>query len=145
MSGWMLHERLAADTHKVAALPLSDLLLMDDARYPWLILVPRVPAAVELIDLPVPDQHRLLQEVATAGAVLRALHSPDKLNIAALGNVVPQLHVHVVARTTTDHAWPRPVWGLGAAVPYAPGQVPARLAALRAALQEATAGTSRAT
>lgn len=84
---------------------------MDDATYPWLILVPRITDATEWIDLAPANQHRLLDEVALAGDALRKLHAPEKLNIAALGNVVSQLHVHVVARFKHDAAWPKPVWG----------------------------------
>lgn len=108
---WTLHPQLAADTHFVASLPLCELLLMDDANYPWLVLVPRIPGASEWLDLTTTDQHRLLDEVSLAGGVLRHVHEPDKLNIAALGNVVAQLHVHVVGRFRHDPAWPKPVWG----------------------------------
>ena len=117
-SQWMLHPQLAADTHPVISLPLCDVQLMDDAHYPWLVLVPRIADAVEWLDLADSDRHRLLDEVTRAGNALRQLHSPDKLNIAALGNVVAQLHVHVVARFHTDAAWPRPVWGATAARHY---------------------------
>lgn len=131
---WSLHPRLAADTHPVASLELSELLLMDDARYPWLILVPRREGAVEWIDLDRDDQHRLLDEVGQAGRILRAAHAPKKLNVAALGNVVAQLHVHVVARFERDAAWPAPVWGSGLAQPYAPAARDAELARLRASI-----------
>lgn len=134
---WSLHAQLAADTHHVASLPVSDLLLMDDAQYPWLILVPRVPGAIEWIDLPPGDAHALLEEVTLAGRLLRALHAPDKLNVAALGNVVAQLHVHVVARFANDPAWPRPVWGAVPARRHDGDALHARLVALRAALAAA--------
>jgi diadenosine tetraphosphate (Ap4A) HIT family hydrolase len=115
---WTLHPRLAADTHHVASLGLSDVLLMDDRTYPWLILVPRVSDAVEWIDLGPEERHALLDEVALAGRALREMHAPDKLNVGALGNVVSQLHVHVIARFHGDAAWPKPVWGASTAVPY---------------------------
>jgi diadenosine tetraphosphate (Ap4A) HIT family hydrolase len=118
-AGFALHAQLAADTHPLLDLELSRVLLMDDARFPWLILVPRCDGARDWIDLAHAEQHRLLDEVGTCSLVLRAVARPDKLNVAALGNVVPQLHVHVVARHTNDAAWPRPVWGIGERVPYA--------------------------
>lgn len=129
-----LDPRLAADTHAIGDLPLSQLLLMDDARFPWLILVPRIAGARELIDLDGGDQQRLLAEMDRVGHALDALLRPDKLNFAALGNIVPQLHVHVIARFTSDAAWPHPVWGRGERVPYAESERAARVAALRGAL-----------
>lgn len=129
-----LDPRLAADTHAVGDLPLSELRLMDDARFPWLILVPRIAGARDLIDLDEGDQRSLLAEINLVGRALETLLRPDKLNVAALGNVVRQLHVHVIARFTGDAAWPQPVWGCGERVAYAASEREARLAALRAAL-----------
>lgn len=129
-----LDPRLVADTHVIGELPLCRLLLMDDARYPWLILVPRIAGARELIDLDESDQRSLLAELAGVGRALEALLKPDKLNIAALGNVVPQLHVHLVVRFTDDAAWPRPVWGIGEPVRYEAGAREARIAQLRSTL-----------
>jgi diadenosine tetraphosphate (Ap4A) HIT family hydrolase len=126
--------RLAADTHAIGALPFSELLLMDDARFPWVILVPRIAGARELIDLDEGDQRLLLGEIDRVARVLDSLLHPDKLNIAALGNVVPQLHVHVIARFTSDAAWPNPVWGRGERVAYGERERAARIAALRTAL-----------
>ncbi|HJT99341.1 MAG TPA: HIT domain-containing protein [Rhodanobacteraceae bacterium] len=133
-SGFALDPRLAVETHAIGALPLSELLLMDDARFPWLILVPRIAGARELIDLDEGDQRTLLAEINRVGRALEALLRPDKLNVAALGNVVPQLHVHVIARRTDDAAWPRPVWGSGERVAYAEAERATRIAALRDAL-----------
>ncbi|GGZ58811.1 hypothetical protein GCM10008101_10650 [Lysobacter xinjiangensis] len=133
MSAWTLHPQLGADTLPVASLPLSDVRLLDNALFPWLVLVPRVAGATEWIDLPEADRHALLDEVARCGDVLRRLHRVDKLNIGAIGNMVPQLHVHVVARTTDDAAWPRPVWG-GPAERYGETARDAALARLREAL-----------
>ncbi len=113
-----LDARLAADTHAVGELALSRVLLMDDARFPWLILVPRRPGLRELTDLDRATQHALLDEINRAAHVLHAMAKPDKLNIANLGNVVAQLHVHVIARYAGDAAWPRPVWGVGERAPY---------------------------
>ena len=129
-----LDPRLAADTHPIGALPFSELLLMDDARFPWVILVPRIAGARELIDLDEGDQRLLLGEIDRVARVLESLLNPDKLNVAALGNVVPQLHVHVIARFADDAAWPSPVWGHGERVLYGERERAARIAALRTAL-----------
>ena len=131
---WQLHPQLEADTHFVASLGLSELRLMDDAQYPWLILVPRVADATELIDLDEAQQATLMREVALTSQALRSLLHPHKLNVAALGNMVSQLHVHVIARFRDDAAWPRPVWGAAPPQPYDPGSLEQRLHALRAVL-----------
>lgn len=130
-----LDPRLAADTHRVGDLELSRVLLFDDARFPWLVLVPRLPDLRDLIDLGHDDQHRLLDEINACAHVLHALDKPHKLNVAALGNVVAQLHVHVIARNTNDAAWPRPVWNVGERLPFEADALQARLAVLRAALR----------
>lgn len=135
-AGFATDPRLQADTRHVATLPLCDLRLMDDARYPWLVLVPRRAGMVEIADLAEADQQQLWREANQAAAALRAVAPCDKLNLGALGNIVHQLHLHVVARTQGDAAWPGPVWGSGAAVPYAAGTLAARLAALRQRLEE---------
>ena len=118
MTGFSLHPRLAADTHHVGDLPLCSVLLMDDARFPWLILVPRRPGLVEITDLAAGERHDLMDEIALCSAALQRVAAPDKLNVGALGNVVAQLHVHIVGRFASDAAWPDPVWGRGARVPY---------------------------
>lgn len=118
MTGFVLHPRLQADTAFVADWPLSRVLLMNDARYPWLILVPRRADATELFDLTAADQQVLTGEVARAARSLKALTTAAKINLGALGNLVPQLHVHIVARNPGDPAWPGPVWGHSPAVPY---------------------------
>ena len=115
---WTLHPQLAADTVPVGDLPLSRVPLMNDANYPWLILVPRKPALVEIIDLEENDQVQLLGEIANTARVLKGITACAKLNIAALGNSVPQLHVHVIARNPGDAAWPKPVWGTVPPVSY---------------------------
>jgi len=130
-AAFALDPRLQADTHPVAMLPLCELRLMDDARYPWLILVPRRAGVTEIADLTESEQAQLWREANQAAAALRALAPCDKLNLGALGNIVRQLHLHVVARTEGDAAWPGPVWGSGAAMPYAADVLAARLAALR--------------
>ncbi len=110
--------RLAADTVFVADWTLCRVLLMDDARFPWLVLVPRRPGLVEIDDLDEHDCGRLMHEIRRAMRVLRDVAECDKLNVGALGNIVRQLHVHVVARREQDAAWPGPVWGCGPAHHY---------------------------
>ncbi len=114
-----LDERLARDTLVVGDRPLCRVLLMNDSRWPWLILVPRREGAVELSDLGAADRALLIEEAASAATFLKAHTRALKINIGALGNIVPQLHLHVVARDVGDPAWPGPVWGHGAAAPYA--------------------------
>jgi len=129
-----LHPQLAADTHPLAALELCELRLMDDANYPWLVLVPRVAGARELIDLDAAQRHALTDEIDRAARLLRDAFRPHKLNVAALGNLVPQLHVHVIARDENDPAWPAPVWGRVAARPYPPEMLVERVRLLGALL-----------
>jgi diadenosine tetraphosphate (Ap4A) HIT family hydrolase len=129
-----LHPQLAADTHPVVVFALCELRLMDDANYPWLVLVPRLPQARELVDLDTPQRHALSDEIALASRALHDVFQPHKLNVAALGNLVPQLHVHVIARYEHDPAWPSPVWGRVAARPYTPEGLVERIAQLRDAL-----------
>ena len=134
-SNWHLHPQLADDTHPLAQFALCELRLMDDANYPWLILVPRVEEAVELLDLDTAQRHALTDEIDRASHALRDLFRPHKLNVAALGNLVPQLHVHVVARFEGDPAWPAPVWGRVAAKPYPPEALVERIRQLREGLR----------
>lgn len=129
-----LDPRLAADSLAVKSLALSDLRLMNDARFPWLLLVPRRAGAAEIIDLDKPDRATLFEEITAASAALREATGCEKLNVAALGNAVRQLHVHVVGRFHADPAWPQPVWGHGAAIAYEPGARDRLLAAIAAAL-----------
>ena len=112
---------------------------MDDANYPWLVLVPRLPGVEEIIDLDPDGRATLMGEIALAGAALRAVTACHKLNVGALGNIVPQLHVHVVARFRHDAAWPRPVWGQVPPRRYEPDAAEALLAKLQPALAEAFA------
>lgn len=125
MSSFSLDPRLAADSLTVADLPLSCLRLMRDSRFAWLMLVPRKPELVELLDLAEEDRTQLMREIALVGEVLKAETGCDKLNVGALGNIVAQLHVHVIARFAGDAAWPGSVWGSGAAVPYPAGEAEA--------------------
>jgi diadenosine tetraphosphate (Ap4A) HIT family hydrolase len=134
-SSWSLHPQLAKDAVPVGDLALSRVLLANDANYPWLILVPRKPGLTELIDLEENEQAQLMAEIAGAARAVKEITNCGKLNIAALGNQVPQLHVHVIARHHSDAAWPKPVWGAVPAVPYEPAACESLLAALRRALQ----------
>ena len=133
-AAFILDPRLAADTRSVASLSLCEVQLMDDARYPWLVLVPRRGGLVEITDLADEDQATLWHEVNRASRALRAVAPCDKLNLGALGNIVRQLHVHLVARCAGDAAWPGPAWGHGQAQPYAEAALHERLTALRHAL-----------
>jgi diadenosine tetraphosphate (Ap4A) HIT family hydrolase len=117
--GFSLASRLEADSHFLIDWPLCQVRLMDDARFPWLILVPRQAGLEEWTELGSEDSAQLSQEIHRAGRVLAALFKPTKLNVGALGNIVRQMHVHVIARFDTDAAWPGPVWGQGVRVPYA--------------------------
>ena len=114
-----LHPQLKRDCALLGCFPLSQVLLMLDANYPWLILVPQRDGIQEIYQLTEADQQQLLKESAALSRVLVQIYSPDKLNIAALGNVVPQLHQHHIVRFRDDPAWPAPVWGKVPARPYA--------------------------
>ncbi|MCG3171002.1 MAG: hypothetical protein CALGDGBN_02574 [Pseudomonadales bacterium] len=126
-----LHPALAADCAVVGDLPLCRVLLMGDRNYPWLILVPRRPGLREIHDLAPADLARFWAESALLGRALMAHFGGHKLNVAALGNVVPQLHVHHIVRFTGDPAWPRPVWGVVPAVRYTDAERDACCAVLR--------------
>ena len=139
-----LDPRLAADTFLVDETPLSQVLLMNDARYPWLILVPRRGDIREPFELSEADQAQLWQESMRLGEAMKAHFAADKLNIAALGNQVAQLHVHHIARFHTDDAWPGPVWGVGSAVPYSGTALDTLVRELRILLQQPL-GLTRAT
>ena len=129
-----LDPRLAADSVFVADGPLSQVRLIDDTRFPWLVLVPRVPAANEWIDLDSGQQRLLLAELNQVSQLLRAESGVEKLNIGALGNIVRQLHVHVVGRHPGDPAWPGPVWGSGAMQRHAADALAAHVARWRSRL-----------
>lgn len=131
---FLLDPRLATDTVVLADLPLCRLCLMNDSRFPWLVLVPRRNDVTEIDQLTSADQTALWSETMRAMTALRASVPVDKLNIGALGNIVRQLHVHVVARQETDAAWPGPVWGVGSAKAYAPQALAALCQRLKDAL-----------
>lgn len=126
-----LDERLQADTVLVGRLPLCQVLLMNDNRYPWLILVPVRPDIREFYHLSADDQAQLMKESSWVAEKLADNYTADSMNVAALGNVVPQLHVHHVARHRQDPAWPGPVWGHSPAVAYGVGQLEQRLHELK--------------
>lgn len=137
MTVFSLDPRLATDTLPVLDLQLSTVRLMNDARFPWLVLVPRRLGAVELFDLDPIDRSQLWDEVSIASRVLTAIARPKKLNVAAIGNIVTQLHVHVVARFENDAAWPKPVWGVGIAEPYNADAIHTMIASLNEAFHNA--------
>jgi diadenosine tetraphosphate (Ap4A) HIT family hydrolase len=130
-AAWSLHPQLAADTAPVGDLSLSRLLAIDAADYPWLVLVPRRAGVTEIAELG-GEAPLLMNEIALVSRVLKEVTRCDKINVAAIGNVVPQLHVHIVARWKTDPLWPKPVWG---APPPRPGD-PSAFARLIAAIRE---------
>lgn len=135
MAEFVLDPRLQADSAFVADGPLSQVRLMDDARFPWLLLVPRVAEASEWIDLDGGQQRLLLAEINQLSQLLRQEPGVHKLNIGALGNVVQQLHVHVLGRHPDDAAWPGPVWGSGTAQRLPAEELQARVAAWRQRLR----------
>ena len=118
MATFEIDPRLEADTFPLADLPLCRALLMNDARYPWVGLVPRVASVSEVFELSQEEQAQLWQEATQLGAAMKEAFQGDKLNIATLGNVVSQLHIHLVVRYTDDASWPAPVWGNGTPKPY---------------------------
>lgn len=128
---WTLHPQLDKDTAPVSDLPLCRVLLIKDAHYPWLVLVPRRPETVEIIDLDEMAQAQLMTEITRVSRALREITRCDKLNVAALGNAVPQLHVHIIARRRTDAAWPRPIWGVMPPLSYDPRDMQQLIDALR--------------
>ena len=128
---WELHPQLEKDTTALGDLALSRVLIINDATYPWLLLVPRRRDVIEIIDLNEVEQAQLMTEIARVAGALKDVVGCDKLNIAALGNVVPQLHVHVIARRKGDPAWPKPVWGASPPIPHDPGALDRFVTALR--------------
>lgn len=132
---FQLHPRLAQDCFKIGSLGLSELLMMNDSQYPWLILVPRREAK-EIYQLNAVDRQTLLDESCLIAQTLQNLYQPDKLNIAAIGNLVPQLHIHHVARYQTDKAWPAPIWGKLPPCPYSEQQAQLEINKIQFALKE---------
>ncbi len=135
MAEFVLDPQIAADSMPVTDLKLSAVRLQRDANYPWLVLVPQRANAVEIVDLAPSDRTMLLDEIVRASAALRDTVPCDKLNVASFGNAVRQMHIHVIARTFSDPAWPKPVWGVVPAKPYMPGEAEALAAKLAARLK----------
>ena len=145
MSDVHIDERLLSASDALAELELCHARLQLDARWPWIVLIPRRPDLTELEQLAAADRLQLFEEVAAAGAAVRAVGAAlgttvDKLNVGALGNVVPQLHVHVLGRRRDDPAWPGPVWGFGQPEPYTPADLERAKAAAAPALTGRSAG-----
>ncbi|WP_188823501.1 HIT domain-containing protein [Brucella endophytica] len=134
MTGFTLDNRLAADTFSIARLGLCDLRLMNDRRWPWLILVPQRPDMAEIIDLTPLDQTMLTFETGIAAQALKTVTGCEKINTGALGNIVRQLHIHVIARNSGDAGWPGPVWGYGTREAYDKQEAEAFIGAIRKAL-----------
>lgn len=134
MPNFQLHPRLQQDCFSVGQLALSQLLMMNDSQYPWFILVPRRPEMTEIYQLAEADRQMLLTESCLLAEKLHAIYRPDKLNIATIGNLVPQLHMHHVVRYQADKAWPAPIWGKFPAQPFAHPDAEQQIARLRAAL-----------
>ena len=135
MTVFHLDPRLDADTLPVMELGLCSLRLMNDRRWPWLILVPRIAGACELHDLPDADRDQITRETIMAGRVLSQVTGCEKINTAAIGNIVRQLHVHVIARSDGDANWPGPVWGFGTREPYGHDAATVLIAAIKSASQ----------
>ena len=131
---FQLHPQLEADTHLICRTENCQILLMDDARFPWIVLVPEVADIRELYELKEQQQHQTYQSILRISKSLAEYSNADKMNVAALGNQVPQLHIHIIARYETDAAWPGPVWGAGQAEPYRPDQLQQKLSDLGATL-----------
>lgn len=135
MSDFVLDERLQADTVSIGALPLCEIRMMNDQQFPWLVLVPAINGVTEVYNLSEAQQRQLWQECTQIGQRLMAGFAGGKLNIATLGNVVAQLHVHVIVRFESDVAWPAPVWGKQPVVKFSNDELQQRVAKIKAMLQ----------
>ena len=129
-----LHPDIIRDTVEVARLPLCRVALMNDSTYPWLVLSPMLPGLRDFHDVPAPHHGTLMGEITRASRALQQVYAPDKINVAALGNVTPQLHIHIIARFASDPAWAKPVWGVVPMKPYEPAAMGETIAKIRAAL-----------
>ncbi len=135
MNEFQLHPKLMADTIAVEEWRLSSLRMMNDARYPWFILVPRKTELREIFDLPMAERIVLMEEMSILAKALDETFKPEKINIGAFGNVVPQLHVHVIARFKGDPAWPNPIWGVGQPQHYDPARADEMMRRVRETLK----------
>lgn len=131
MGSFQLHPDLAKGGLVIGDLPLCGVLLINDSRYPWVVLVPRGEGLCELYDLSAPERTTLMEEIASLSQAMARLFSADKMNVGALGNITPQLHIHVIARRHGDEAWPAPVWGKHPPLPYSESEARARVDLLR--------------
>jgi len=138
-SDWSLHPRLDQDTHPILELPTSSVRLLNDRRFPWVILVPRIPGASSWFDLDTPQQQDVMHEVNAVAAQLTRLFDPKRINLGMIGNMVEQLHVHCVARFENDDAWPGVVWGYGSAESYSADEGNERCRAIASGLSASTA------
>lgn len=123
MPPFILHRQIEADSLFLQDLPLSHLRLQNQSAVPWLILIPRRAGVAEIHQLAAEDRRRLMEEITLASKAVEKLFAPDKINVGALGNIAPQLHVHVIGRFKNDPAWPQPVWGRLEPRPFAAGDV----------------------
>lgn len=131
---FVLHPDLIRDTVEVTRLPLCRVGLMNDSTYPWLILSPMLAGLRDFHDVPAEHAATVMAEIGRAARALQKLFTTDKINVAALGNVTPQLHIHVIARSASDPAWPKPIWGIVPVKPYAPQALAETVAEVRAAI-----------
>ena len=138
---WSLHPQLARDTIAIGDLALSRVLVVNDANWPWLLLVPRRPGASEIIDLDEVERAQLMTEIARVARALKEVTACDKLNVAALGNVVAQLHVHVIARRSGDAGWPKPIWGAAPPLPHDPHELDRFVTAIKRKVWVAAEGS----
>ncbi len=134
MTQIQLHPQLVSDTVGLVDLDLCQVLLMNDQNYPWVVMVPKRLDLREMHDLSPGDQQMLVSEITQVSRAMQRLFKADKMNVAALGNMVPQLHIHVIARYENDSAWPGPVWGKVPTEAYAPNELEAMIAKLKKAL-----------
>lgn len=131
---FVLNPKLDADSTYICDLPLCEVRLSHNAHFPWLILIPKINDVVEIIDLNENQQTQLLTEIRKTSHLLKKLFAPKKLNVANLGNIVEQLHIHVIARFENDLAWPNPVWNSGVSSEYAPHEKQQRIEIFKQAL-----------
>lgn len=113
-----IHSQLSSDSINLGSFALCEVLLMNDNRFPWIILVPRIPQLQDFHEIPIQHRDTLFLEIEQCSRAIQNIWAVDKMNVAALGNQVSQLHIHVIGRRTTDLAWPNPVWGSGTPIPY---------------------------
>ena len=135
-TGFEIHSQLLADCEQLGNLDLCSILLMRDARFPWLILVPRINGLRDLHDLPANNREQAFTEIEVTSEALRSYTSADKINVAALGNMVPQLHIHVIGRREDDAGWPAPVWSAGPAITLEGTDLKERVTALKSLVFE---------